>query len=803
MYKRFLFVFVESGNLIKYNHKTKLLCNFLPDIRIINISIQKEFMNSKLALMPLLIASAFSYAADEATPETPVQQQLQEVNVRADAKRVKAARSYSIASDGDMRDRVNLGVLGKANAFTAPITVVNYDEKALNNTEARTLVDAVAKKDASTWQFGGESNTLTGLYFRGYQLDARQFSVNGLAGMYGTQGTASVQVGSAQLIKGASTAVNGMDPEGAVSGSVNIETKKAADEGNRKIGLGWFSNNRAQGTFDLGQRFGENKEFGVRANGKLRHGDTPRDGYSEDNKEFALNTDYRGEKLRVAFDSIYAKRKTNGGRARMQDIQNLQGRLFDAPDGKTNLLPSWNWQNTVGQTNMLTFEWDAFDNAQITGGIGYNKARYYGTLISPTVCLNATSICTNAQNTNASGKVTARNYDYNTGTARLTDQYFRTLSMNLSARGEFETGPVTHNWSTAFDRVIRQRATTRGLSAGSSSAKISASGDIAAQLDSFQPDYATDWESSANLDANIKVNSLALSDTLGFADNKYRLTLGGRFQAVEYTDKKAGQSGDAKRFSPMFMAAWVPQPDLVVYGNYMEDLEPADIKTDDDGNTTMSKPRVSRQFEVGVRKNWGNFVTTLNAFQIKRPGYWRGSTTSKTDFAAYKALGGAAGDEQGIERSRGIEFNTYANLLNNTLRPTLGLMYLQSTVKDYPNSRDMLVNGVQVANPRVIAKAGVEWDTPFAKGLTLNGNVSYFGKSYQDTQKQYAFPSYTLVDVGARYKTKLGKNTLTVSSSVENLFNKNYWQVQRGQFDRSFAVAGMPRTYWLKAELDF
>ena len=240
-------------------------------------------------------------------------------------------------------------------------------------------MDAVAKKDASTWQFGGESNTLTGLYFRGYQLDARQFSVNGLAGMYGTQGTASVQVGSAQLIKGASTAVNGMDPEGrGIRFRQYRNQKKPPMKATAKSVLGWFSNNRAQGTFDLGQRFGENKEFGVRANGKLRHGDTPRHGYSEDNKEFALNADYRGEKLRVAFDSIYAKRKTNGGRARMQDIQNLQGRLFDAPDGKTNLLPSWNWQNTVGQTNMLTFEWDAFDNAQITGGIGYNKARYYG-----------------------------------------------------------------------------------------------------------------------------------------------------------------------------------------------------------------------------------------------------------------------------------------------------------------------------------------------------------------------------------------------------------------------------------------
>ncbi|HGH0158282.1 TPA: TonB-dependent receptor [Neisseria meningitidis] len=467
--------------------------------------------------------------------------------------------------------------MGKANAFTAPITVVNYDEQALNNTEARTLVDAVAKKDASVWQFGGESNTLTGLYFRGYQLDARQ-----------------------------------------------------------------------------------------------------------------------------------------------------------------------------------------------------------------------------------------------SGTARLTDQYFRTLSMNLTARGEFETSPVTHNWSTAFDRVIRQRKTIRGTAAGAGKVEVKANENIANQLASFKADYPNSWENSANLDANIKVNSLALSDTLGFVDNKYRLTLGGRFQTVEYTDKKS-QSGDAKRFSPMLMAAWVPQPDLVVYGNYMEDLEPADIKTDDSGETTMAKPRVSRQFEVGVRKNWGNFVTTLNAFQIKRPGYWRGHTTTKTtkgvtttltygnnsDFARYKAQGGAAGDEQGMERNRGIEFNTYANLLNNTLRPTLGLMYLQSTVKEYPNSRDMLVNGVQVANPRVIAKAGLEWDTPFAKGLTLNGNVSYFGKSYQDTQKQYAFPSYTLIDVGARYKTKLGKNTLTVSSSVENLFNKNYWQVQRGQYDRSFAVVGMPRTYWLKAELDF
>ena len=741
------------------------------------------------------VSSEASASSSEAQTQT-----LQNVTVQADRKTVHAARSYSIASDGDMRDRINLSLLGRANAFTAPITVVNYDEKRINNKQTRTLTDAIASTDASVMSFGGESNTLTGLYFRGFQLDARQFSVNGLAGMYGTQGTADVHVGSAQLIKGASTAVTGMDPEGAVSGALNIETKKASDEGNRKVGLAWFSDSRVQTTADIGQRFGENKQFGIRANAKLRHGDTPRDGYKEDDKEFAFNADYRGEKLRIAFDSVYAKRKTHGGRARMQDIQNAAGKLYGAPDGKTNLLPAWNWQNTVGQTNMLTFEYDTDHSFQITGGIGYNKARYYGTLISPTVCRTATATCNTAT-------------QYTTGTARLTDQYFRTLSMNLSVRGEFYTGPVSHNWSTAFDRIIRQRATYRGTAAGRSTATIYPErGNIAGQLEAFKPDYPNTWENSANLDARIKVNSLALSDTLGFLDNSLRLTVGGRFQHVEYTDKKANETGKSHRISPMLMAAWLPSPDLVMYGNYMQDLEPADIKTDGDGNTTMAKPRVSRQFELGVRKNWGDVVTTLSLFQIKRPGYWRGQTNAngrltygnKSDFAKYKAKGGAAGDEQGTERNRGIEFNVYGNLLNKTLRPSFGLMYLRSDLKNYPNSRDMLINGVQVASPRVIAKAGIEWDTPFVQGLTLNANVQYYGKSYQDTQKKYAFPSYTLVDVGARYAKKFGeRNMLTVSGAVENVFNKNYWQVQRGQYDRSFAVVGMPRTFWLKADYSF
>lgn len=277
--------------------------------------------NQRLAVLPLMVAAAFACADDNAVQEQEAGG-LQEVTVRADAKRVHAARSYSIASDGDLRDRVNLGLLGRANAFTAPITVVNYDEKVLENNASRTLVDTIAKTDASVMQFGGESNTLQGLYVRGLQLDAKQFSINGLPGLYSYWHTPTANVASAQLIKGASSSTTGMDPEGATGSSVNIETKKASDEGNRKIGLGWFGKSRPQASFDFGQRFGANKEWGVRFAGKYRHGNTPRHGYKEDNQEFGLNADYRGEKLRVSYDFMYNHRNTEGSRARFQDMQN-------------------------------------------------------------------------------------------------------------------------------------------------------------------------------------------------------------------------------------------------------------------------------------------------------------------------------------------------------------------------------------------------------------------------------------------------------------------------------------------------
>lgn len=724
-------------------------------------------MNLKLSVIYTALFAGVSVSALADTAHQADAGDLEEINVAAEYEKAKAA--------GDkQKEIVNLSLLGHQNAFTAPISVVNYDEKAFADKSPRNVVDAIAKTDASVMNFGGETNTLSGVYVRNLQLDMRQVSVNGLAGLYSAYNSPTAGVSSAQLIKGASTATTGMDPEGSAGASMNIETKRATDEDINKLGFGWYSNNRLQESIDFGRRFGENKEWGIRVNGKYRDGDTARENYDERNKEFAIGADYRGEKLRVGVDYMYTKRATHGGRARLQDLQNWTYNAPDAPNGKTNLNPHWIGQTTKDETVMATFEYDLPYNMMLSGGIGHMESRYYG----------------------AFGQITAisNNNTYNITGIRGMDFRLRTTSGNLKLQGEFETGSVLHNWNLAFDQVVRQRDFDNSaltnyrirnipLYAPSFGAMTSATANASGDL----------TPNTQNTDQKLTARSIALADTLGMFDNTVRLTLGGRFQWIKQLNRTTEAEVKSDRFSPMVTLAYVPNPNLVFYGNYLEDLEPGNVDPD---TGEMLSPRVSKQLEFGVRKNWSDMLTTtLSVYEIRRPGIIRGNTT---------AMRSRAGKEQGKERNRGIEFNAYANLLDGSLRPSIGITYNQAKVIDFPTYADTIVNGVQVTSPRWIAKANIEWDTPFVQGLTLNAAAQHYGKSYQDTAAQYHLPSYTTVDFGAKYAMKLAeKQMVTLRAGVENAFNKHYWQVQRGMYDRSFAVLGMPRTYWANVEYSF
>ncbi|WP_032093890.1 TonB-dependent receptor plug domain-containing protein [Necropsobacter rosorum] len=719
-------------------------------------------MKFKLSVIYTALFAGVSFGALAETNQQPNNGSLEQITIVTEVEKAKAAGSKQ-------KEVANLGLLGNQLAFTSPISVVNYDEKAFEDQQPRNVVDAIAKTDASVMNFGGETNTLQGVYVRGLQLDARQISLNGLAGLYSTYNSPTAGVSAAQLIKGASTVTSGMDPEGSAGAAMNIETKRATDEEINKIGFGWFSNNRLQESFDFGRRFGSHQEWGVRINGKYRDGDTARVGYSERDKELAIGADYRGEKLRVGVDYMYSKRKTDGGRARVQDIQMLDFALPSAPNGKTNLIPSWSGQTTEDQTVMTTFEYDLPYNMMLSGGVGHLESKYDGSFGQVRMVDSAGNYSIRSM----------RGMDYRT----------RTTSGNLKLQGEFEIASVLNNWSMAFDSVTRYRDFDQTPVVNYGTLKKAYAG-----LNIYHPQFPASPTYSdlvQSTDEKVQAHSLAFADTLGFSDNRIRLTLGGRYQWIKQHDYSAGIKAHENRFSPMATLAYVPNSNLVFYGNYLEDLEPGAI---DENTGVMAKPIVSRQIEIGVRKNWSEqFTTTLSLYQIRRPG-----------------INVLTGEEQGKERNRGIEFNAYARLLNGTLRPSFGITYNKGELIDYTTfgtayaDKGTIVSGVQVASPRIIYKGAIEWDTPFIKDLTLNAAIQYYGSSYQDYGKKYKFSPYTTVDVGAKYVIHLSqKQTLTLRGAIENLFNENYWQVQRGRYDRSFAVVGLPRTYWLNAEYSF
>ncbi|MRT32770.1 TonB-dependent receptor, partial [Xylella fastidiosa subsp. multiplex] len=70
---------------------------------------------------------------------------------------------------------------------------------------------------------------------------------------------------------------------------------------------------------------------------------------------------------------------------------------------------------------------------------------------------------------------------------------------------------------------------------------------------------------------------------------------------------------------------------------------------------------------------------------------------------------------------------------------------------------------------------GLDWDTPWVAGLSLNGRVIHTSSVYADAANILRVPGWTRLDIGARYATKMGGKPVTFRANLETVFDKNYW----------------------------
>ena len=97
------------------------------------------------------------------------------------------------------------------------------------------------------------------------------------------------------------------------------------------------------------------------------------------------------------------------------------------------------------------------------------------------------------------------------------------------------------------------------------------------------------------------------------------LTLGGRHQTVKMPYTHYSES----RFSPMVAAVVRPGGGAVsLFGNYTEGLEPGQVVGTGYSNQGEAlAPKVTKQFELGVKLQTGALTHTVSTYQIKRPSF--------------------------------------------------------------------------------------------------------------------------------------------------------------------------------------
>lgn len=679
---------------------------------------------------------------------------------------VTATNPFAALTNNKLSSQAHLKMLGQRNSFEAPVNVVSYHENIIADQQSRSTTDLLGKNDASVTSLGGEGFVLDGISVRGFRSYTREFSLNGLPGLFAGFQSSTAYVGSVDLVKGASGGLGGMSPESAVGASVNVQSKKAGDKDLNRVGLGWFSRDRFQTDVDLSRRFGASREYGLRLNGQYRNGETARRFQGEKNGTIALNLDYDNGTARGQIDLIRNQRHGDAMRARLDQTQNLKYPVPPPPAGKTNLAQPWTYANTSESIIAATGEVNLNSDMTLSAGLGHNKAKY--------------------DHVFEQMRLKSVGGDFWDHSVRSNSQGIDTTSANVGLRGYHQTGAVSHDWAASLDYVDRDRFNAFN---DHKDAPAHQQTNNIYNVRRFAPPPAFNFRfTNKNINTN-RNTSFGLTDTLGFLDDTVRLSLGGRYQHFkQHSTTAQGERRNvytAKALNPLVALAWQPQPELVVYANYMRDLEPGDVVNDTEAvnHGELLKPMKTRQYEIGVRKDWGDFATTAAYFDISRPSAYLGSD---------KRYG-----VHGQTRHRGLEFNGYGSFLDNRLRPGLGLTLMEAKLE---KQQERANNGKQlIGTPQFIAKAGLEWDTPWVPGLTLKANVQHYGKTYQNSSNSYAIKGYSLFDAGLRYKTKLGGKDFTLSASAENLFNKKYWQTSAGN---GGIILGMPRTYWLNAQID-
>lgn len=653
----------------------------------------------------------------------------------------------------------NMGFLGNKDFLDTPFSAISYTDKFIADQQAVDITDVIAATDPAVYTSGASGESLESYYIRGFASSSNDVTVNGLTGMAPYYRSSPEMFERVEVLKGPSAMLNGMSPNGSIGGSVNLVTKRAGDEPLTQLTTRYLSDPQLGAHVDIGRRFGEDKQFGFRVNGAYREGDSAVDDQEKQAQSAAIALDWRGERARVSADLYTTTDHVDGPTRGVTLASGVD--IPSVPDPDTLLNPSWAYFETQTKGAIGRAEFDINDQLTTYASMGVTKWNYDG--------LSAD----NAQISNTDG-------DISTTVGYVGDDNER-QSFEVGLNGQFQTGNIGHQIAVNATRYEEEynlyAARFRGVSVDTNI-------------------YDPVWGSRPDLDLNpplltatdTELTSYGIADTLSFDQDKYQLTLGARYQQLK-TEQTGGMLStgtkyDENAITPSVALSVKITDQTSLYANYIEGLSKGDTApTDAENAGEIFAPYKTKQKEVGIKIDLGNFSHTLSAYEIEKPNSYTDTDTNIFSYA-------------GAQRNRGVEWGVFGSPAEN-VRLMGGISYIDAKLT---KMNDGVNEGNQAAGvPKWQSKIGVEWDLPLVENLTLTANANAVSKQYLENDNIQSLPGRTIYGVGARYLTSVNDKPLTLRGSVENVMNKAYWTTAH----YNDLAIGEPRTFLLSATMDF
>jgi iron complex outermembrane receptor protein len=677
--------------------------------------------------------------------------QLPTVTVNATASEYGLTEPYA---GGQIARGGSLGMLGTSDAMDVPFSTTNYTAETLENLQARTLADVVVNESSvrmltSSGGFGED------FQIRGYTVSSGDVGLNGLYGLASSSRMPAAIMERVEVLKGPGTLMNGIGPNGSIGGNINIVTKRAGDEPLTRLTTVYQSKSQLGTQVDVGRRFGENNAWGIRVNGVYRDGETGIDNSDQEQSVGAVALDYRGQKLRWSLDAYTQREDTDNYRPQIGFQSNVTS-LPSPPSAHDNFFPGTRLK-LQDSTVATRVEYDITDNLMVYGAAGYRYGSADQTFPSGPA--------------DAQGNFTVTNAYY--------DSYSRTKTGDIGLRARFDTLGVHHTLNLAATQLDQEAG------------NFYVTSDTTAPSNIYNPSplpEITGHRGSPSKASNTELSSVAITDTLAFANDRVLITGGLRRQEVKLdnystTTGARTTSYDERATSPLAGIVIKPLENVSLYGNFTSGLTRGGIAPPNAANAgQVFAPYKSKQYEAGVKVDWGSMITSASVFQITRPNSVTDPATNIYSF-------------DGEQRNRGLELSAYGEVARGLRVMASTTFYdakLKRTAGGANNGND--ANGV----PDNAWNLGVDWDTPWVRGLSLNARVIHTSSTYFNAANTLKVPAWTRYDIGARYATEVMGKSVVFRANIENLFGEDYWLVSG-----SYATVAAPRTLLLSAQIDF